>query len=460
VTAVALSPDGRWCALSGVSVITVWEVEAGRVKHMIDTGAEPHWAVAISPDSRWLATAGSNADNRVLIYDVASGRLERRLTGHSAHISEVAFSPDGKRLASGDNRGELRVWDLEAAEAVTIALKADDPVTGSVDYDLAFGPEGRWLMAAGGAAVMCDPIDGRIVARWPEVRVPTAMGPDHSWVVCPDVRDRGGLQVWELKRPEAPIATALRDAEPYQRTQEAPNTRRSGPPQVSALALSPDGRRVAIGRSSGAQRGPHGMVYDAGLGAAPLRLLDRDDGRTLWTVNAHRDNVSALVFDPDGHRVVSASLDEGVARLRDAANGRELAAMKEPGGVSALQISPDGQWIATGGFNSQLVTLWDGATGRRVQELRRHSGPVLALAFSPDSQRLASAGSDGRIELWDIRTMQGVLSLKAHQGWIPALAFSPDGHLLASYGRTDRLIKVWDARPLDEEPANAGRTLR
>jgi WD40 repeat protein len=100
------------------------------------------------------------------------------------------------------------------------------------------------------------------------------------------------------------------------------------------------------------------------------------------------------------------------------------------------------------------------STTREVQALRRHSGPVLALAFSPDSQRLASAGSDGRIELWDIRTLQDVLSLKAHQGWISALAFSPDGQMLASFGRNDRTIKVWDARPLDPEPANGGPSSR
>jgi eukaryotic-like serine/threonine-protein kinase len=453
VTAVALSPDGRWCALSGVRVITVWDVEAGLVRYVVDTGAEPGWDVAFSPDSRWLVNAGGNGDNRVHIYDVVSGRLERRLTGHGAHISQVAFSPDGKRLASCDNGGGVRIWDLEATEAVTIALKADDWVTGSVNHDLAFGPGGRWLLAAGGAALVCDPISGRTVTRMPEVRVPTALGPDRTWIVCPDAHDSGALQVWDLTRPDAPKSTPLRDVEPYPLAMGVADPGMKGPPEISSLALSPDGRWVAVGRSSGALQGPHRLVFSKGLGAAPLRLLERDDGRVIWTANAHPDKVSSLVFHADGRRITSASLDEGAARVRDAATGRELATLKEPGGVSALQVSPDGKWIATGGFNSQLVTLWDAANGREVQALRRHSGPVLALAFSPDGQRLSSAGADGRIELWDTRTMQGVLSLVAHQGWISALAFSPDGHLLASFGRMDRTIKIWDARPLDNDLA-------
>ena len=200
------------------------------------------------------------------------------------------------------------------------------------------------------------------------------------------------------------------------------------------------------------QRGSHGLVSDPGLGAAPLRLIDRDSGRALWTASVQADQVGALAISPDGHRIAWSSINDRVVKILDAAAGREIVALKGHDGLCAHRFSPDGRWVATSGFNDGLVKLWDATSGRELHTLRRHSGPVLALAFSPDSQRLASTGADGRLELWDVRTTQSVLSLKAHQGWACALAFSPDGHLLASFGRMDHTIKVWDARPMPAEP--------
>ncbi len=319
---------------------------------------------------------------------------------------------------------------------------------GGVDHDLDFGPDGRWLVASGVGVVVCDPIEGRILATVPRVRHPIALGPDRSWFVSPDWDPDEVLQVWDLSRPDTPRSNSFRDAEPYARVGKAIGRNSKFSLRISSLAVSPDGRRIAVGRDSGAVNGPHGLVFDPGLGAAPLRLLDRESGRAIWTMSAHSDRVGALAFSPDGLRIASSSLNEGIAKIWDATTGRELAVLKGHGGLCAIRFSPDGRWLATSGFNDGLVKLWDAASGREVHTLRRHSGPVLALAFSPDSRRLASTGADGRIELWDVRTAQGVLSLKAHQGWAAALAFSPDGHLLASFGRMDHTIKVWDARPM------------
>src|SRR5262249_8036273 len=75
VPGLALSGDGRLCALSGARTIRVWDVETQQVRQVIDSGAEPDWEVAFRPGGRELATGGGNADDVIKLYDLGSGRM-------------------------------------------------------------------------------------------------------------------------------------------------------------------------------------------------------------------------------------------------------------------------------------------------------------------------------------------------------------------------------------------------
>ena len=64
---------------------------------------------------------------------------------------------------------------------------------------------------------------------------------------------------------------------------------------------------------------------------------------------------------------------------------------------------------------------------------------------------MASGSDDQTVKVWDAATEaksgDEALSLKGHLGPIHSLAFSPDGHRLVS-GGWDRVLRVWDPRPL------------
>jgi WD40 repeat protein len=59
------------------------------------------------------------------------------------------------------------------------------------------------------------------------------------------------------------------------------------------------------------------------------------------------------------------------------------------------------------------------------------------------------------VKVWDAVTGLETLTLKGHTGGVTRVVFSPDGRRLASAG-ADGTVKVWDARPLEEEPAHPG----
>src|SRR5262249_19130291 len=157
-----------------------------------------------------------------------------------------------------------------------------------------------------------------------------------------------------------------------------------------------------------------------------------------------------------------ASASQQTVKVWDVATGRESLTFEGGGSYYAVAFSPDGQRLASarsyGSYGS--VKVWDAATGRESLTMRGHTREVFSLTFSPDGRRLASASFDGMVKLWDMATGQETLTLVGHPHGVRNVAFSPDGHWLASSGVYDGGVKLWDARPLDAEPAKLGPTPR
>jgi WD40 repeat protein len=108
---------------------------------------------------------------------------------------------------------------------------------------------------------------------------------------------------------------------------------------------------------------------------------------------ARSADVTSLAFTPDGARLATGSKD-GTARIWDAASGQELRKLNH-GGVSfvlGVAFSPDGRWLATA-CDKWAVRIWDIASGQRVLDLIIHK--IFGVAFSPDGRWLATAGKDG-----------------------------------------------------------------
>ncbi len=117
---------------------------------------------------------------------------------------------------------------------------------------------------------------------------------------------------------------------------------------VYGVAVSPDGRTLALGTSDGA-----------------VRLLDADtfEGPSL---RGHASSVLAVRFSPDGRTLVSRSLGGREVRVWDLER-RTSRALADPPACSdrqgALAISPDGARVAAPG-ESEIV-VWDVPSGRR-----------------------------------------------------------------------------------------------
>jgi WD40 repeat protein len=112
--AVALSPDGGLLAVGGYgNVVSIWDVDSGKLRRTIDLGGAGALALDFSGDGRILAISGF--EPVASLWDVETGiRIGPALTA-GLRAAMVDLSPDGKRLLMTAANGEGAVWDVDPA---------------------------------------------------------------------------------------------------------------------------------------------------------------------------------------------------------------------------------------------------------------------------------------------------------------------------------------------------------
>ena len=123
--------------------------------------------------------------------------------------------------------------------------------------------------------------------------------------------------------------------------------------ELSAVAFSPDGSRLAV-------------VSNQGNGA---KIWDIATRKELLTFNGHTDINWGVEFSPDGTRVITSGSDgtarvwgtatgkDGTTRLWEAATGKELLSL-ESVSTNDVAFTPDGKRLVIGeAINIQLIAL-------------------------------------------------------------------------------------------------------
>ena len=249
------------------------------------------------------------------------------------------------------------------------------------------------------------------------------------------------------------------------------------------LAMSPDGRQVAVG----------------GFEAGEIRLIDIPLRRVVATL-PDTNAMMSVAYSPDGSLLASGSGSD--VRLWDLRSFREIRRLTNA--IAPAVFSPDGRFLLTGrgrwrsdewdaprelaawdtatwtvlssatipvsggqsgsrdlylqvafGGDPRQVAVLTGATIRLLscpeleetwvlpEELPESSTSRPFLALSPDNRILALPSPEGYgVRLWDLVEDRELRILSGHADHTFSARFSPDGHWLATCS-PDQTIKLW-----------------
>jgi eukaryotic-like serine/threonine-protein kinase len=495
VYSVSFSPDGKFlAAASEDKTATVWDVTTGERRFELLGHTNEVNCIAFSPDGKTLATASE--DGTVRLWDAATGAFRQTIWKYTTEICSLAFNPSNTHLACAAHDGQLTVWDCATLRQVATkresrkinnvvfssdgklmatacseghvrvfkaagdfdeiaTLQVPDPIEVSFSHDgrllavghfygarvyristkellaqirvpgwhvrsVLFNPDDSALLTAGDTPVLVDLTTGE---SWDPLGAPNTLwcvgvSPNNRLAATGDVN--GKLILWDCSgclsfrgtELDVPIGSS-----------------------VARLAISPDGRKLAVAADGVAEKDGLGRgevaIGDTSLSQPKrvLRMASPQAGRQF------RD----LAFSPDGSEIAYADSqkERGRVRVADATTGKSKVEI-DTGKLDGLFYTPGGSMLVSQerhGPSEVRLQIRDARTGALVHTIPLRANPAL-FAFSPSENVFASTGGnhDSAIDFYRLPDPQRIAATKGFGETIHTLVFSKDGQLLIGRG--------------------------
>jgi WD40 repeat protein/tRNA A-37 threonylcarbamoyl transferase component Bud32/tetratricopeptide (TPR) repeat protein len=404
-----------------------------------DVGAGLHWML----EAVRTAPAGAADLRRVARLNLTAWLGQTPALQHMIPLPPdtraLTLHPDGKRVLAGYGSGgktsclawfdvatakSVKAWDLPAPTG-GLAIRPDGQRLLTAYYPHPYAAEAQsWELDSG--AMLAGPFQGWYA--WPVFR------PDGAAFAT---AEKGHIRVREVDSGKIIGEHPL-----------APKT------EISGVAFSPDGRRVAFALG--------GLNW---LSPTSARLWDVGRSQLVGEPMPHNRSVQSLAFSPDGRWLATGSLDHTAQRW-DAQSGKPVGIpLMHPYAVESVGFSPDGRTLVTRDYQNSLSS-WEAATGQRVvAALPRASS--LTPEFTADGKYVLTGADFGRMtfnvrlatdaEIWQVaRGSYGALPQGdilhrtiSERPPLETVVFSPDGAtvFMGSDARWVRLLDVATGQP-------------
>jgi WD40 repeat protein len=283
-------------------------------------------------------------------------------------ITAAAFAPDGKQVVLGSQEGiEVRSWpELKVVSHRKTEL--------SHVHDLAFSPDGKTLLAAGGSPAKSGTVE---VIGWPDGKLVRRVA-EHKDLVY--------RVAWSPDGSRWATASADSTCRVYAAETGKLVARFEGHSRpVLALAFLPGGENVV---SVGVDQ--------------TLQLWEAASGKHIRTLDNHTGTVNDVAARPappgDSPPVVASVGEDRTVRLWQPTTGRLVRFTRLESVPRAVAWSPKGDRLLVGCNDGKLRVL-DFETLDVACEKQGLEGRIHTLVADPHSERAALLGGAGVVKL-------------------------------------------------------------
>jgi WD40 repeat protein len=288
------------------------------------------------------------ADGGIIAFPILEKGTQQLISfpGHRKAVTAGGFLPDGKLVASASLDGSVKVWDVSdcvkylrqmqamngrgkapypvtrmtfqahasGVTAMSVRPDAKEFLTGGADGSIKFwdAKTGKSTLTIGGA----HPGGVKAVLYRPESEQVVSAGADKT------------VKVWDAKTGKAvQKSDSLKSA-------------------VNGLAVSPDGKKVAVDCAPTKKGGP-GLVV----------VLDGTTLKPGFTIEAHDQAATCVVFHPKTNHLATGGADQTI-RVWDLGTRERVSSADNAEPLRGLAITADGKRFAT--FSATRLRWFDG----------------------------------------------------------------------------------------------------
>ena len=386
--------------------------------------------------------------SKSLIFNVASRALDPVMPPLPNKVSAAAFTPQ--------ELGLLKKWIEEGAvqgmgSGMTVVPWQSVPATMNSIYSASLSTWGRW--AACGRANQIDLYDvatGEYVTRLQDPALATIKLGDKPFYPR-GAAHRDFVHALAFNPQENILASAgYREVKLWQRASNVSTGNFVQDQPVTTMAVSPDGKWLAIGRADNS-----------------LALQSLADPNAKKMLAGHAGPVAGLVFSADSTKLFSGAKDKTI-KLWNVADGAAAGSLETPQEVTSLALNLDGTRIFSGHAGDFFIRGWavpfeaqKPAEGDKVAEpvkavveMKGHTAPASSLALLlPAGTQLISASADATWRVWEIANGAQARA-QNHGAPITGLAVKPDGQFVVTAGGPNARLWKIDSNPVVEMKGN------
>lgn len=225
-------------------------------------------------------------------------------------------------------------------------------------------------------------------------------------------------------------------------------------PRIESLSFSPDSRRLAVSAGAPARFGE-------------IQVWDVTGTNQIQAWKRSIDSLFGVSWSPDGSRLAFGGADKSV-RILNADTGQEQVKFDNHSDWTFQTVwTLDGKRLLSGS-RDRAMKLIQVSDGQFIDDINKLLEPVVAVARHPREEWAAYGGAEGGVRIYRIKENQErtagnndvnlVREFERQPGTVHAVAFSPDGSLLAvgGVGSEVRIYQTADGKKVSTLEGHEG----